>query len=120
MGNYSHQFSAIFKKQRYFKYINDFLVRIFWRNFLTKKIVFSSKNLNIGQKLKFSSKIEVLVKNRNFGQKSKFSSNIDGQMRKFPKNGNFGQKSKFSSKKVLVKNRSFGQRSKLSSKEFLP
>jgi len=65
------------------------------------------------QKLKFWSKIEVLVKSRNFGQKSKFWSKIEILV----KDRNFGQKLKFWSKiEVLVKNRNFGQKSKFWSK----
>ena len=56
------------------------------------------KNWNFDQKLKFWSKIGILVKHRVFGQKSKFQS----------KNRNFSQKIK-----ILVKNRNFSQKIKI-------
>ena len=48
---------------------------------------------NIRQKLKFWSKIEILVKNRNFGQKSKFWSKIEVKL-KCPKTNEAGHGSK--------------------------
>ena len=57
-------------------------------------IIKNMKNQNFVQKLKFWSKIEILVNPRNFGQKSKFWSKIQILF----KNLHFGQKSKFCSK----------------------
>jgi len=52
------------------------------------------RNPAVGQKLKFWSKIEILVKNRNFAQKSIFWSKIEILV----KNRNFGQNRNFAQK----------------------
>jgi len=61
--------------------------------------------MNVFQKSKFYSKIEILFKNRNFIQKSKFYSKIEILF----KDLNFGPKSTFWSKiDIFLKNRSSG------------
>ena len=67
-------------------------------------------------RVKFWSKIEILVKSRNFGQKSKFWSRVEILVKNqnFGQSRNFGQKSKFWSKIKI--NRNFGQESKFWSK----
>jgi len=66
------------------------------------------KNRNVGQKLKFWSKIKILIKNWNFGQKLNFWSKIEILVKK----SKSGQKSKFWSKiEILLKNRNFWSRS---------
>ena len=77
------------------------------------------KNWNFGQKLKFWSKIKIVVKNWNCGQKLKFWSKIEILVKNFNvgQNLNVGQKLKFSSKiQSLVKNWNFDQKLKFWSK----
>jgi len=45
--------------------------------FYLHKVQAIASLLNVGQKLKFWSEVEILVKNRNFGQKLKFWSKIE-------------------------------------------